>query len=185
MRRILLGLVICMVGCTSATKVDMTKVRALEQQIKKVDIQRSAKVKVYTAGALDALQSIKKENQTEEIRVAIRLLDNTQKIIGVPQLSQKLDVAALINKEPAAEKALKKSEKEDEVVEIKRAILVDKKEVELEKVQKKLENAVIHLSFIDTIKLKLSEYAANLLVIFGSLTLVIIGLYVWNRTKNS
>lgn len=156
----------------SSTKLSLKELDKIEQEIKVKQTELDKKTQIYVSGAVEALSRIPKESRTPEERLALRLLVNTEEIVGRVSESMRLDVDLLLKDDLTADAKLTRIESESKVLTFEKEKLVAKKEEVEAKIVEEATNIVVKeelkKGFFERIKenaIKLSAAAIALLVI--------------------
>lgn len=101
-----------LVSC-STTRLDVKELAKVEKELKLKEAELHKKTQIYVSGAITALKHVPKEQRTKEAELALRLLSNTQKIVGSAPEHLLLDINGLLFDIPEVKAELAKSENED------------------------------------------------------------------------
>lgn len=149
--------------------------KKLEQKQKVLDKQ----ARVYLDGAITAMKSKPKLEETDKF--ILRLLGNTQEILGNPLASEKIGVNAVLANDPNEHKKLLVLEKETNQLIADKAKLVDEKKEAEKELRAKAEHIVAtEKSWFEKLKDKFTQaiffmIVGGALLIFGPQLMKLVG----------
>jgi len=92
-----------LVSC-STPRLDIKELAKVEKELKIKEAELNRKTQIYVSGAIGSLKRLPKEKQTKESDLALRLMVNTQKIVGVPPEHLSLNIEKLLFDVPEVNK---------------------------------------------------------------------------------
>lgn len=108
-----------LISCTSTSKSTLKNVetiKKIEAQSVVIEKKLDKKSKVYVDASIKALEkAVAKTEPNKEVNLALRLLRDTQEIIGTPLPNERIDIDPILNNDPVETKRLEDMEKEHRV----------------------------------------------------------------------